>query len=299
MLFALGLLLDSNFAQESRSQFMKEGLVKRNGSSATVIANDPRPLAQAISALNEEYGWVVDYEDPPYSSNSELIDATNPKWRAEHPGAPGVKGIAGGAFQSDYEESPQLNTAAGEEAFLQKIVSDYDLSGNPGRFLVRDEGEVTLSPAMPGSKVSVIHRFSIIGKSIKDSHGQDYLVSSILDTPISIPVEQRSAQATIDEIARGLSAQTGTRVFGGAVANNLLLQSQVTVGGENVSARSLLTKTLNDTQRPQIWRLLYDPGAHIWVLNISLANRAVRDSDGTRRVLPIDSPPLRRPNRSL
>jgi hypothetical protein len=277
---------------------MKEGIVKRNGSSATIIANDPRPLAQAISALNEEYGWVVDYEDPPYSSDSELIDVTNPKWRAEHPGVPGVKGIAGGAFQSDYEEGPLTTTAAGEEIVLQKIVSDYDLSGNPGQFLVRDEGEVTLTPAMPGFKVSVIHRFSIVGKSIKDNHGQDYLVASILDTPISIPVEQRSAQATIDEIAKALSAKTGTRVFGGAFANNLLIQSQVTVGGENVSARSLLTKTLNDTQRPQIWKLLYDPGAHIWVLNISTANRAVRDTNGNKRVLPIDFPPIRRPNSS-
>src|SRR5437870_928199 len=129
---------ESVVKQRSRAQFMREGVVIRNGDTATVKANDPRPLAQAIQAVSEEYGWVVDYEDPLYS-DSEVVDAADPKWRASHPEAPMVKGIAGGAFQCDYDERAALASTPGEEATLQKLVAEYNRTANPGKFMVRDE----------------------------------------------------------------------------------------------------------------------------------------------------------------
>jgi len=273
---------ESVLKQQSRAQLMREGVVIRNGDTATVKANDPRPLAQAIQAVSEEYGWVVDYEDPLYS-DSELVDATNPKWRASHPDAPMVKGIRGGAFESAFNEPSALASTAGEEAALQKIVSDYNHSGNPGKFIVHDEGEEAFNPEIPGFKKSVAHRYSIVG------------VSGILDTTVSIPIEKRSAQATIELIAKELSTKTNVKVFGGASANNLLIQSQVTVGGEHLTVRNLLIQTLNATQRPQIWRCLFDPGANIYVFNIHTAARVERDADGKKRLIWIDSPPVRRP----
>jgi hypothetical protein len=268
--------------QQSSAQFMKEGVVSRNGDVATVKANDPRPLAQAIQAVSEEYGWVVDYEDPVYS-DSDLIDATNPEWRASHPDAPGVKGIRGGAFQCDYDEPSAFASIAGEAMTLEKIVSEYNRSGNSGKFILRDEGEVYLNPSFPGFKSLTIHRFSIVG-----SFG-------ILDTPVSIPTEKRSAQATIDLILKQLSSKSRMKVFDGGAANNLLMNSEVTVGGENVPARDLVIQTLNATQRPQYWRFLYDPGARIYALNIHTVARLVRDANGNKHLEWIDLPPIRRP----
>lgn len=283
VVLALSVFFEMGYAKpQSRAQFMREGVVIRNGDTATVKANDPRPLAQAIEAVSEEYGWVVDYEDPLYS-DSEVVDAADPKWRASHPDAPMVKGIAGGAFESAFDARSALSSTAGEEAALQKIVSEYNRSGNPGKFIVRDEGAEPLNPEIPGLRKSVVPRYSIVG------------VSGILDTPVSIPIEKRSAQATIDLIARELSTKNNVKVFGGASANNILIRSQVTVGGENVPARNLLIQTLNATQRPQIWRFLCDPGANICVVNIHTAVRVERDADGAKRLIWIDFPPARRP----
>lgn len=283
IIIALSLFFNLVYAKpQSRAQFMKEGVVIRNGDTATVKANDPRPLAQAIEAVREEYGWVVDYEDPLYS-DSELVDAANPTWRASHPDAPMVKGIAGGAFESAFDERSALASTAGEEAALQKIVAEYNRSGNPGKFMVRDEGEEAFNPEIPGFRKSVVRRYSIVG------------VSGILDTPVSISIERRSAQGTIDLIARELSTKTKVKVFGGAFANNLLIQSQVTIGGESLPARDLLLQTLNATQRPQIWRFLCDPGANMCVINIQTAARVERDADGKKRLIWIDFPPVRRP----
>jgi len=41
---------------------------------------------------------------PPYVSDSELIDITDPQWRATRPNASRVTVPSSGAFQSDYEE---------------------------------------------------------------------------------------------------------------------------------------------------------------------------------------------------
>lgn len=280
---SLSLFFGSGPARpQSRDRFMKEGVITRNGNTATVKTNDARPLAQAIQAVSEEYGWVVDYEDPIYS-DSETIDATNPEWRATHPNAPIVRGIAGSAFQCEFDERSALASTTGEEAALEKIIAEYNTSGNPGKFMVRDEGEETFNPEIPGFKKSVAHRYSIVG------------VSGILDTPVSIAVERRSAQATIDLIARELSTKTNMKVFNGGFANNLLIHSEVNVGGENLSARNLLIKTLNATQRPQIWRFLFDPGSNTYVFNIQTTARVERDAEGKKRLIWIDSPPVRRP----
>jgi hypothetical protein len=40
--------------------------VEHSANSATVVANNPRPLWMAVVALRHEYGWLIDYEDPIY-----------------------------------------------------------------------------------------------------------------------------------------------------------------------------------------------------------------------------------------
>jgi len=65
-----------------------------------------------------------------------------------------------------------------------------------------------------------------------------------------------------------LSAKTGIKVLLGIAPLNLMAQTQVSVGGENVSARSLLSQTLHATGRPLEWKLLYDAGEPSYMLNL-------------------------------
>jgi len=50
-------------------------------------------------AVSEEYGWLIDFEDLPYYSSYDLVDDTDPAWRAAHPGAKGSTAQQGAAFQ--------------------------------------------------------------------------------------------------------------------------------------------------------------------------------------------------------
>lgn len=48
-------------------------------------SNDPRPLWRAMSALAEECGWIIDYEDPVYSEN-DATARVDPGFLASRPG---------------------------------------------------------------------------------------------------------------------------------------------------------------------------------------------------------------------
>jgi hypothetical protein len=80
------LLLAQTSAKPS---FIDAGVVQHHGAAGTLISNDPRPLMQAIEAISQEYGWTVDFEDPPYRSHFDLVDDTDSAWRANYPNAKG------------------------------------------------------------------------------------------------------------------------------------------------------------------------------------------------------------------
>jgi hypothetical protein len=263
-------------AQELRPavKFVEHGTVQHRGTLALVLASDTHPLRQALEAVREEYGWVVDYEDPSFHSEHDFLDITNPEWRAVHPGERGQRILSGGAFHSEYAEPPNTATSVvEEEKVLNKIVADYNQSGNPGKFRVVRE---------PGG------RFAVIGAFVKDDVGRDEYVNPVLDTLISIPIETRSAKETVYLILDQLSAKTGIK-FGYIEWGNTLLRSRPTLGGENVSARSLLLQAIASVNRPLILELSYNPFAGVeYDLQIRIASLAKTDSAGRRTTIPID-----------
>ena len=40
------------------------------------IVDDPRPVAAAIDELTSRYGYLITYEDPPYSYSDDVKDVT-------------------------------------------------------------------------------------------------------------------------------------------------------------------------------------------------------------------------------
>lgn len=247
------------FAAQARRSYSRFAIIDHNDAVAKVTANDPRPLFQAVEALQDEYGWRgwrIDYEDPPYGGRDELIDSTDPAWRAAHPDEKGATVPSGGLFVSIYPEALNEEWSSAEiETALAKVVSDYNESGNPGKFAIQKEAE---------------KRFAVVGTSIKDEAGHDRQVASILDVPISLPRDERTADETLSLITERLSAKTGVKVgYGGfaGMADNCAIQSRVTVGGQNRPARALLMQTVDHTSCVRIWRLLYNTEDRTYILS--------------------------------
>ena len=159
-------------------------------------------------------------------------------------------------------------SASGEEQVLTKIVSDYNQIENPGKFVVRKQTD--------GS-------YTIIGISVEDINGEAIRVHPILDTPISVSSATRSAGATINLILEALTAQGGTKVSFGIGPLNLLVRSQVTVGGTNVSARGLLLQTIAGIEPAKlVWELLYDTDGKTYYFSLIPKQRAHYDAFGGR-----------------
>jgi hypothetical protein len=196
------------------------------------------------------------------------VDDTTPQWRAAHPNTKGVTVIAGDAFQTQFLKTPDTGTSQAEaERVLDSVVSDYNASANPGRFTVRNEGH---------------GRFAIVGTYVKDENGQDQTISLILDTPISIQEEIRDAYTTIETILNALTVKSQTKVAPFMMPQNALVQSQVTVGGQNVPARVLLLQTLSAAKTKVYWRLYYDHNVKMYGFSLLPLARANYDASGNR-----------------
>jgi hypothetical protein len=136
---------------------MENAQVRHLADSITVSANDARPLAQAVTALSEEFGWAIDFEDPPYYSKYDLVDDTVPQWRAAHPNTKGVTVIAGDTFQTQFLKTPdtaprkrrrnafliawcQTTTQArilADSPFVTKVTEDSQLSAHTSKMKTR------------------------------------------------------------------------------------------------------------------------------------------------------------------
>ena len=248
-----------------RRDYLKTAEVEERRGVVRVFANDPRPLAQALCAITKRNEWLVDYEDPPYAGNFEMVDATNPEWRASHPNTPPVMVPNGGAFEFKYDEALTANPN-GEKQVLEALVSAYNQTGNPGRFEVREL-------SLDWRPWSVSHkRYAIVGVAIRGDREKLQPVDPILDTLITLPIRERSASETIRLIGDEVFAKRQVKVIEGGFANNALIHSRVTVGGTNVSARSLLLQTLGALANPSMgWRAKYDETiSPLYVLNIGI-----------------------------
>lgn len=263
-------------AQAGKPFFMGAGVIQHHETAATLTANDPRPLMQAVEAISQEYGWTVDYEDPPYRSHFDLADDTDPVWRANHPNGKSVTRVSGGPFQSNFPEPSTISVNA-EEQVLQKLVSDYNASGNPGKFVVRKETE---------------GRYAVVGVSRKDDAGRDEPVEVLLDTAISMPVQQRDATATIQLIVDTLSATTGVKVYLGTIglSSDPLQGLELAVGGTNVPARKLLLQVIDGASKSQffqgilVWNFAFDADRNGYDLRLSPATTTETDANGRQVV---------------
>jgi hypothetical protein len=225
--------------------YMRAGIVEHHGATATVKADHARPLEQAMRAVSQEYGWNVYYEDAPYRGKYDVADMVNPSYRATHHDVKSVPGPAGGPFQSTYPEPTNTSTSqTQEEQILNKIVSDYNGSSNPGHFVVRRLTDDT---------------FDVVGDGIHDDNGAVVPVTPVLDTVVSIPLETRSFGGKIHAIMDAVSAKVGVKLGGVAsMPGNGLLGAAVSFGSPNPApARDVLMQLIAGHKFQMT--LLYEP----------------------------------------
>lgn len=245
------LLVSEGFSQGAPQPgpAIKKPLIYQIGQIVHVNATGSRPLLQAVDALQEKYGWIVEYEDPQYPAaiGGAATPPSPPNRR--HPNA---RNNATAGFSVEFDVT--ANSRPDEQTVLALVVDANNQSNDAGQFELRKEKD--------GS-------FVVVGVGVRSPQSETSSQQPILDSLISLEAERRSARETIALICRKVSQQSKIRVTANDAADSLSGRAIVVVGGADVQARTLLSRTLASMGRNLYWRLIYDSSAKSYELSIS------------------------------
>jgi len=203
-------------------------------------ANSPRPLEQALAALQQKYGWIVDYEDPRYVSQSDIVEMPGDVAHAHVP--------AGRSFSVDFPA-----TEPEEAQTLRLVVDAYNSSQNPGKFELRR---------------NATGDFYVVGTAAHDDKGAMAEQKAVLDLPVTLATKERTILETINLICHALEKQSHTKVIVGVYPESMLSHTLVKIGGAKMPARDLLLQALLGASRSTYWRLHFDPDSKQYFLDI-------------------------------
>jgi hypothetical protein len=243
-------LAASCFAQTPRqtSPALKKPLIYQVGQFVHINAGGPRPLLQAVEALQQKYGWVVDYEDPQYPAAS--AGAPNPPSPPNRRRA-NIGGASENGFSVQFNVGPTPDSRPDEEPVLTTVVDAYNQSGAAEFKLLKMSGG----------------GFAVVGTGVRDKNGEVTSQQPVLDSLITVVSERRTAGKTIALICQKVSQESSAPISV-EPAENLHDEAGVAVGGSRVEARTLLSRTLLSMGEKLYWRLIYDTDGKNYVLSI-------------------------------
>jgi hypothetical protein len=231
----------------------------RNTASFTV--DDARPLAIVVHEVREEYGWLVDYEDPVYDK-TQTINTMSSAWQAAHPQYKVGHAPGGGFFTTTFSEdvASGFDTNETRRKVLEKILDDYAKTDNPGRYQLVQSGP---------------SRFDVVGHGTTEK--------PLLDTVVSLKLDDSTASGALDALMLKLKASTGRTVDYGPIVFPELDRCKITSTFAEQTARTMLVQIFHACKLHVVWQLLYDVDEGTYDLNLDGASIVHRDMNGNKR----------------
>jgi len=229
---------------------IKKPPIYQVGNVVHIHAEGPRPLLRALDALQDKYGWTVDYEDPQYPADLDLAPSLP---RRRHPNVRNLRGRRG-SFSVEFNSGLAPDSPPDENSVLKIVVDRYNQSDADGQFELRKEQD---------------GRIDVVGIGVRDQQGEVSSRQPILDPPITLKTKRRSADQTIALICQRAGRQSKIRVTPSGISVDVSGQGTVAIGGTRVSARTLLSRTLATMGEHLSWRLLYDGNGRNYELSLA------------------------------
>lgn len=229
---------------------IKKPLIYQIGGYLHINASGPRPLLQAIDALQQRYGWVVSYEDPENAASTHAATPAAPQRRLRSY----LSGSdADSVFSFQYDVGPDASLLPDETKLLTTLVEAFNNSNDAIRFELLKQAS----------------SYIVVGISVSTS-GDKTVTRPILGTPIVMSKKLRELSEALAIISRELG-QKGRISVSINIASNVSWKTQVVTGGHTMTARELLTEILNQVGSKLCWRLLYEPSTRSYELEVKQA----------------------------
>ncbi len=242
------------------------------------VVDEPRPLARAADLLQRKLGVGISYEDPPWIYQGDLVEAANlpsnleikktsPRFHATVPAVGSLDLSLPFNVASHSISIPAISV-------LQDLLSEHVRRGNPGEFKVLTLGG----------------DFSIVPFVARDKVGNSLAVRSPLDFAVSFPNAARDGNAALKTLCEAITEASGMRTSANGVPK-LFFTTTVSLNATNEPARDVLVRLLRTLTWPDprqnvvpipklSWRLLYDPEAQAYFLNIGLVLKETLGATG-------------------
>jgi hypothetical protein len=230
-------------------------VTKVSDGAVTITVDDPRPLSKLVDAVAKLCKCAVTYEDAPLLNKSQLVDVTSPQYRS----ARRALAPRGGPLTITYPKSTPLDRSDGLN-LIRAAIDAYQSAGYPAQFTSRDDGEF-------------IH---VVPRLVLGEQGEQKVVGSLLDVPISLPGGDRTIVDAIRDISAAVTKVTGRPILAGLRPWNLIATSTVDAGADNEPARLVLQRILKPWSGRLSWQLLYDPGSRNYMLSIMVVQLTAR-----------------------
>lgn len=209
-----------------------------------------RPVSLIADELEKRYPFVITYEDPSFYAPSQLQDVTSEVRR-------GASSSQAGRILVPRRESlsvqiPNAVVDAGEmQGLLEGLVNDYGRGDSPQFAIRRTEDSFDIVPI----------------RNVRE--GRAVSMGSLLDAPISLPFQERTALEMIHQICASLGRADRAVQFGSAPTGALAVKA--VDGAANERARDVLTRTLARSKLKMSWRLFFgnlSPEQQGYMLNV-------------------------------
>ncbi len=256
-------LSGKGFSQpEPATSRLKNPVIYQIGNVLHIRAEAPRSLLRVLDALQEQYGWTVNYEDPQYpaGADADANPAPLPQRRS-----PRARNYVRGGFTAVVDVTPTPNGPQNgrpdENAVLTAMVNAYNQGDAGSQFELRRQKD---------------GRFDVVGMldaSQNSDESGGARQEPILDLPISLETQRRTANQTLMAICQELTEQSKIAITAALIDANSTRQGMgnvvVTVGGNLAPARTLLAQTLASIGERLSWRLLYDSASKSYRLEVT------------------------------
>lgn len=228
---------------------IRKPLIYQVGDDLHINAGGPRPLLQSLDWLQQQYGWVVNYEDPEFSvaPDSQAAASSTNRRRAYAAGADA------GGFSVQFNVGAEGSRPPNEEKLLRALVDAYNDSGGSAQFelLKQDDG------------------FAVVGVAVRDASEQYVQQQPILGLSVTLESQKSPAADALALICRQLAEQS--RVPVSLQLDEEFRAGAVKVGGAPAPARTMLARVMASLPAKLCWRLLYDANTKAYELKVTRA----------------------------
>jgi len=223
------------------------GVARAETTAAQVVnlnVEGARPVAKAVESLIEKYGYQITYEDPPFVYQGDLAERNEAGFKDRIP--------SGDPLSVSFNSSSGMSSPDDMAGLLQKLLHAHESANRGGHFRLMQNSQV----------------FHVTPNEVEDRDGNWAPQSSILDVAISLPEKERTGMDTLLDICAAVGRSSHVRVDVGTTPINVIAHYRSTLSANEESARSVLMRALDGTNRKLTWMLLYDPQGKSYVLNI-------------------------------